>query len=106
MMDTNVAPVDGRLVKTRECGLGTSNETISVTVPTRPPDVITSRRVAPIPGVIMQYKRVSDAHTVLSHDVAAQRSAALCCVAPKPDPCTVTLADPVVGRFDMRMALT
>jgi hypothetical protein len=54
----------------------------------------------------MQYKRVSDAHTVLSHDVTAQRSAALCCVAPKPDPCTVTLADPVVGRFDMRMALT
>jgi len=103
---TDIDPVDGLLVDATLLTRGASIDHASVRVPTRPPDVITSRRVAPIPGVILQYKRVSDAHTVLSHDVAAQRSAALCCVAPKSDPCTVTLADPVVGRFDLRMALT
>jgi len=62
---TDIDPVDGLLVDATLLTKGASIDHASVRVPTRPPDVITSRRVVPIPGVILHCSDESDTHTVL-----------------------------------------
>ena len=42
---------------------------------------------------------MSDSHVVLSHAVDPTRRLPVYVVSPKFDPCTVTLADPVLTRF-------
>jgi len=69
----------------------------SVALPAPCPTVTTNAREPRTPLPVKHRAAVVDSHTVLSHAVDPSRAPALYVACPKPDPCTVTLADPVPG---------
>jgi hypothetical protein len=79
--------------------VGTSNENASVNDPARTPTVSTTCFVPPREEDDLHTTRESDAHAVVSQADPAIRVAGLYDDEPNPDPCTVTLKDPVLAAF-------
>ena len=71
----------------------------SVTLPHRPPAVITTRRVPDIPCPTLHLIDVSDTHSVASHPVCPFRLRLVDPVIPMPIPCTVTDTFPLGTKF-------
>ena len=83
-----------------------STDTPWETLPALSPAVITTRRVPRPPCPAMHLTDVSDSHSVPSHPVCPSRPMLVYDTSPRPAPCTVTDADPVVALFIRRVALT
>jgi hypothetical protein len=74
-------------------------------LPARIPTVTNRRRLPPTPCDTPHRNDVSDSHVVRSHAEAPSLEADVNAPEPKPPPCTVTLADPVVAMFVRRTKL-
>jgi hypothetical protein len=86
----------GVMIRVKE---GASNEKASVALPARIPTVMVTRRVVLMPAATLQATLESDDQPVASHALPPTRPLGVYDVCPKFDPCKVTLADPVDGRF-------
>jgi len=92
---TDADPVPARFDPSVTLILPESTEYIALPLPPCPPAVITARRVPWIPPPTRHRTDVSDSHSVPSHPVCPMRPSAVNATSPRPDPCTVTDADPV-----------
>ena len=71
----------------------------ALTLPCLTPMLILSCRVPITPCPAWHRIAVSASHVVRSHPVLPNLVDAVCAPSPSPDPCTVTLDDPVAARF-------
>ena len=83
----------------------TSTDHTCVTLPPRPPAVMTTCRVTEPPEPTLHLTDVSDSHPVDSHPVCPSRPDLVWVTKPMLDPCTVIEADPVPARLPRREML-
>ena len=102
---TTNEPVPARLPLRTALTPGTSHDKPLLTVPPRPPAVITARRVPPAPWPVRHLTAVSDSQSVPSHPECPSRPLAVCLATPRPDPCTVIDAEPVPPPLARRTML-
>ena len=99
-------PVPARFCRRITLTPPTSSDHPCVTLPPRPPAVITTRRLPLAPYPARHLTDVSDSHPVASHPVFPTRPRAVYATSPMLDPCTVIDAAPVPALFCRRVALT
>ena len=103
---TTNEPVPARLPLRTALTPGTSHDKPLLTVPPRPPAVITARRVPPAPWPVRHLTAVSDSQSVPSHPVCPARPLVEYFTTPRPDPCTVIDAEPVPPLLARRIRLS
>ena len=96
---TDADPVPALFIRPIQLELWASADQPSDTDALRSPVVITTRRVLCTLRPTMHLTDVSDSHSVPSHPVCPDRTCIVIMSSPRPDPCTVTDADPVFALF-------
>ena len=76
-----------------------STEYASLTLPTSPPDVTTTRSVPDTPPLVRHTTLVSDTHTLASHPLTPTPTRPLYPLTPSPVPLTLTLTLPLPTAF-------
>ena len=92
-------PVDAKFTRSPTLSEAMSTENPAVELPTRSPTVDATKRLPITPSPTWHRTDVSDSHVVRSHAVSPTRRLPVYVVSPMFDPCTVTLADPVLRWF-------
>ena len=103
---TDAAPVNAPLPLRVRLMASMSADQAWLKLPLRDPTVITTRRVPKAPRLTRHLTDVSDSQLVPSHPVCPVRPLAVCCSLRNPAPCTVTDAEPVPARLELRRTLT
>ena len=103
---TLVDPVEARFDRRVTLSIAASTESTSVKLPRRCPVVTETRKVPFTIWLAWHRVDVSDSHVVRSHAVWPIHIDDVYVVEPILAPCTVTLADPVAGRFVCLAALS
>jgi hypothetical protein len=98
-------PVAARLALPIAVTVLASCDTPALMLPCLTPLLIVSWRVPITPCPAWHRIDVSAPHVVRSHPVLPSRPDPVCVASPNPDPCTVTLDDPVAARFVRRAPL-
>jgi len=101
-----IEPIPARLPLRDRLTASTSADQAWLVLPRCDPTVITTRRVPKDPRLRRHRTDVSDSQSVPSHPVCPVRPLAVCRTIPNPAPCTVTDAEPVPARLEMRSLLT
>jgi hypothetical protein len=96
---TLVDPVAALLALRMTLSMPTSNDSPALTLPYLTPALIPTCRLPITPCPIWHRMDVSASHVVRSHAVLSTLVEAVYVVSPRPDPCTVTLDDPVAARL-------
>jgi hypothetical protein len=92
-------PVTARLALPIALTMLASCDTPALMLPCLTQVLTVSRRVPIAPCPAWHRMDVSASHVVRSHPVLPILADPVCVASPSPDPCTVTLDDPVAGRF-------
>ena len=96
---TLVDPVAALLALRMTLSMPTSKDSPALTLPYLTPALIPTCRLPITPCPIWHRMDVSASHVVRSHAVLPTLVEAVYVVSPRPDPCTVTLDDPVAARL-------
>ena len=96
---TTVDPLPPAFALRPELAIAESTENAQLMLPTRCTALITTSPLRTIPAPASHRTDVSDSHAVRSHAVLPTPIEAVYVVSPRPDPCTVTLDDPVAARL-------
>ena len=98
-------PVESTLTRRKTLKLPTSTDITPDALLTPTPMLTETRNVPNTPEPAWQRTELSDAHVVLSQEVCDTLPDPLYAASPMPNPCRVTLAEPVVAWFTRRREL-